>query len=134
MSEKGQVLVEVLIGVTIMAVVIVAILQGFHVGIEGTQRVDERTAAANVAQSQMEYVKSQAYEEFDAGGNPVDGDGYSKLSQEDLPTGFSTGDIEIVVSNLGNETSPEEIQMVSVSVTYGTNNDTITLSDYNRNE
>lgn len=133
-SQRGQVLVEILIGVTVLAVVTVALMQGFRVGISGTERVDNRTTALNLAQSQMEYVKAQPYIEYDAAGDPVGGEGYSKMSEDELPAGFTTTDIDIVVSNLGNETAPDEIQSVAVTVTYGANDDTLTLAAYNRDE
>jgi len=117
-GQKGQVLLEVLIGVTILAVVMVALLQGFHAGIVGTKRVDERTAALNLAQSQMEYIKSQPYQAYDDEGDPVEGNGYDKIDEEEIPAGFTADDIEIAIANLGNETSPDVIQQVMITVTY----------------
>ena len=64
----------------------------------------------------------------------MEGEGYSELSEEDLPAGFTPDDIDFAVSNLGNETSPDEIQLLTVTVTYGVNDDTVTIADYNRNE
>jgi len=126
------VLVEILIGITVLAMVTAALLQAFQSGILGTNRVDERTTAINLAQSQMEYVRAQAYQEYDAQGDPVESEGYSKISEENLPAGFTTNDIDIAVSNLGDETSPDEIQLVTVTVTYGVNDDTVTIANYNR--
>jgi len=133
-GQKGQVLVEILIGITILAVVTAALMQAFQSGILGTNRVDERSTALNLVQFQMEYVRAQPYQEYDAQGDPVEGEGYSELSEEDLPAGFTTDDIDIAVSNLGNETSPDDIQLVTVSVTFGVNDDTLTIANYNRNE
>ena len=133
-GQKGQVLVEILIGITVLAVITGALLQAFQSGILGTNRVDERTTALNLAQFQMEYIRAQPYEEYDAQGDPVEGEGYSELSEEDLPAGFTPDDIDFAVSNLGNETAPDEIQLLTVTVTYGVNDDTITIADYNRNE
>ena len=131
--QRGQALLEVLIGVTILAAVIVALLYGFQAGILGTKRVDDRTAALNLAQSQVEYIKSQPYQVYDDQGNPVEGDGYSKVDEDTLPAGVTLNDIEIIVGNLGNETSADKIQQVTITITYGENN-TVTLSDYNRGE
>jgi len=126
------VLVEILIGITVLAMVTAALLQAFQSGILGTNRVDERTTALNLAQFQMEYVRAQDYQEYDGQGDPVESEGYSKISEENLPAGFTADDIDIAVSNLGDETSPDEIQMVTVTVTYGLNDDTVTIANYNR--
>jgi type II secretory pathway pseudopilin PulG len=133
-GQKGQVLVEILIGIAVLAVVTAALMQAFQSGILGTNRVDERITALNLAQFQMEYIRAQPYEEYDAQGEPVEEEGYSEISEEDLPAGFTSDDIEIAVSNLGNETSPDEIQLVTVTVTFGINDDIVTIADYNRNE
>lgn len=133
-GQKGQVLVEILIGITVLAMVTAALLQAFQSGILGTNRVDERATALNVAQWQMESVRAQPYQQYDANGDPLEGAGYGKLSGEDLPVGFTTDDIEIAVSNLGNETSPDEIQLVTVTVAYGANDDTVTIANHNRSE
>lgn len=127
-------LVEILIGITVLALVTAALMQAFQSGILGTNRVDERTTALNLAQFQMEYIRAQPYQEYDAQGDPVGEEGYSELSEEDLPAGFNTDDVDIAVSNLGNETSPDEIQLVTVTITFGVNDDTLTIADYNRNE
>ena len=68
---------------------------------------------------------------LDDQGNPVEGEGYSKIAEDVLPAGFSLADIEIVVSNLGNQTSPEATQHVTITVTCD-GNSTVTLSGYKR--
>ncbi len=130
-SQRGQALLEVLIGTIIFAIVIVGLLSGMQAGIWGTKRVDERTTALNLVQSQMEYVKAQPYQLYDDQGNPVEGEGYSKITEDVLPAGFSLDDIEIVVSNLGNQTSSEATQQVTITIAYDGNN-TFTLSGYKR--
>ncbi len=130
-DQKGQTLLEVLIGMIILAIVIVGLLSGMQAGIWGTKRVDDRTTANNLAQSQMEYVKSQPYQLYDDQGNPTEGEGYSKITEDTLPAGFSLDDIEIIVSNLGDQTSPEATQQVTITITHDGNN-TVTLSGYKR--
>ncbi len=129
-DHRGQALLEVLIGTTILAIVIVGLLSGMQAGIWGTIRVDERTTALNLVQSQMEYVKAQPYQLYDDQGNPII-EGYSKIAEEKLPAGFSLADIEIVVSNLGNQTYPEATQLLTITITCDGNN-TVTLSGYKR--
>lgn len=130
-GQRGQALLEVLISTIILAIVIVGLISGMQAGIWGTKRVDERTTAINLVQSQMEYVKAQPYQLYDDQGNPVEGEGYSKITEDVLPAGFSLNDIEIVVSNLGNQTYPEATQQVTITVTCDVNN-TVTLSGYKR--
>lgn len=130
-GQRGQALLEVLIGTIIFAIVIVGLISGMQAGILGTKRVDDRTTALNLVQSQMEYVKAQPYQLYDDQGNPIEGDGYSKITEDVMPAGFYLEDIEIVVSNLGNQTSSEATQIVTITVTYDGNN-TFTLSGYKR--
>jgi type II secretory pathway pseudopilin PulG len=130
-DQKGQTLLEVLIGTTILAIVIVGLICGMQAGIWGTKRVDERTTAINLAQSQMEYVKAQPYQLYDDQGNPIEGEGYSKIAEDMLPAGFSLDDIEIVVSNLGNQTSSEATQQVTITISHD-GNKTYTISAYKR--
>ncbi len=130
-GQRGQALLEVLISTIILAIVIVGLISGMQAGIWGTKRVDEKTTAINLVQSQMEYVKAQPYQLYDDQGNPVEGEGYSKITEDVLPAGFSLNDIEIVVSNLGNQTYPEATQQVTITITYDGNN-TFILSGYKR--
>ena len=123
-----MVLLEVLIGVTILAVVMVALLQGFQAGILGTKRVDDRSVALNLAQSQVEYIKSQPYQDYDAEGNPVEGEGYARLDH-DIPPGFTPDDIEFTITNLGEGENP--LQQITVTVSYGESR-SVVLSGYHR--
>ena len=127
--QKGMVLLEVLIGVTILAVVMVALLQGFQAGILGTKQVDDRSVALNLAQSQIEYIKGQPYQTYDGEGNPVAGEGYATLDGEHMPPGFTPDDIQFTVSNLDDGENP--LQQITVTVSYGDNR-SVVLSGYHR--
>jgi type II secretory pathway pseudopilin PulG len=61
-AEKGVGLVETLIAVGILGLALVALLSGVSAGSMAVSRNDERVTAENLARSQLEYVKSQAYQ------------------------------------------------------------------------
>ena len=107
-GEKGQTLVEVLIGVTLLAIVVVALMYGLVAGIYGTHRVDERATALNLAESQMEYIKFQTY---NATYEIVD----------NVPPGFS---ITYQVA----EITEGRLQRVTVTVSYDSKS--VVLEDY----
>lgn len=60
-GEKGAGLVESLIAVAIMAIAVTAFLAAFSTGSLAVRRADKGVTAENLARSQLEYTKSQAY-------------------------------------------------------------------------
>ena len=60
-NSKGVGLIEVLIALAILGIVAVAFLGGLSTSLKAVFISDERSTAQSLAQSQMEYVKSQAY-------------------------------------------------------------------------
>ncbi len=60
-NEKGFTLVEVLVAVALLGLISVNFLGGLSVASKGGSIVDERETAKNLAESQMECVKDQAY-------------------------------------------------------------------------
>ena len=108
MNEKGQGLLEVLIATALIGMVVVGLMGGVVVGILGTNSVDQGTTATNIARSQMEFVKSQAY----------DGTGhYDVLPQADLPEGWTTDQITIVVATPPGA-DPNYLQLITVTVSF----------------
>lgn len=59
--ESGQILIETLVALAILGVTAVVFLNGLTTSSAIVFSVDERETAKNLAESQMEYVKSQAY-------------------------------------------------------------------------
>jgi Tfp pilus assembly protein PilV len=59
--EEGVGLVEALIAVAILGLALTALLSGVSTGSMATSRTEERVTAENLARSQLEYTKSQAY-------------------------------------------------------------------------
>jgi len=64
-NERGISLIEVLIALAILGLVAVAFLSGLATASRALIIADERTTAESLARSQMEYVKSQLYQEAD---------------------------------------------------------------------
>lgn len=60
-AEKGAGLVESLIAVAIMAIAVTAFLAAFSTGSLAVRTADKGVTAENLARSQLEYTKSQAY-------------------------------------------------------------------------
>ena len=60
-NESGVALLETLVALAVLGLVAVAFLGGLSTAARGTLIADERATAESLAQSQMEYVKSQTY-------------------------------------------------------------------------
>jgi len=60
-NSRGIGLIEVLIALAILGVVAVAFLSGLSTSLKAVFIADERSTAVALAQSQMEYVKSENY-------------------------------------------------------------------------
>jgi prepilin-type N-terminal cleavage/methylation domain-containing protein len=59
--ESGQTLVEILVAVAILGITAVTFFSGFTTSSDIVFSVDERETGKNIAESQLEYVKSQTY-------------------------------------------------------------------------
>jgi len=62
-SSSGFSLIEVMIALAILGLVAVAFLSGLSTSLKAVFISDERSTAQTLAQGQMEYVKSQDYDE-----------------------------------------------------------------------
>lgn len=60
-GEKGASLIEALIAVAVMAIAVAAFLGAISTGSLAVGKVDRQVTAQNLARSQLEYTKSQAY-------------------------------------------------------------------------
>ena len=60
-TDKGLTLIEVLIALAILSIIAVTFLSGLATASEASFIADERSTAQSLAQSQIEYVKSQSY-------------------------------------------------------------------------
>jgi len=121
MNKKGYLLIETVIAIAVFAIVVIGFMQGLQVGILGTYRVDVSNTALNLAQSQMESIKSEDYQVYTEG--VPDGDEYSII---DAPNGFTIG---IAVSNIAGENPEEKLQQITVTVTFDEDR-TITVAGY----
>lgn len=106
-GEKGIALVEALIAVAILGLALTALLSAVSTGSMAVSRTEERVTAENLARSQLEYTKSQAYLPLPASYATVTPypDDYAVAVTADLVPG-GDGDIEkitVTVSRAGNE-------------------------------
>jgi prepilin-type N-terminal cleavage/methylation domain-containing protein len=103
-NGKGFTLVETLVAVAILGIVSVALLSGFNTASLGGAIVDERETANNVAESQMECVKGQAYALSYAPSTPLSNE-YARYS------------VNITTSNI--TARDGNIQKITVTVKHG---------------
>lgn len=109
MKKGGYNLIEVLIAIAIIGMVVVAFLQGLNLGIGGTYSDTQKNSALHLAQSQMEYIKSQPYDDN---------------------CDYPSVDDNVTISCI-NE-SIEDLQHIMVTV-YFDDNRTITIEGYKTN-
>jgi len=60
-AEKGFTLIEVLVSLSIIALVAVGFLSGLSTSLRSLMVTEEMTTAESLARSQMEYIKNQIY-------------------------------------------------------------------------
>ena len=60
-AEKGFALIEVLVSLSIIALVAVGFLSGLSTSLRSLMVTQETTTAESLARSQMEYIKNQSY-------------------------------------------------------------------------
>ena len=61
-DERGFTLVEALVGIIIIAIAFTAILAALSTAVMATNKADKRFTAKNLALSQIEYTKAQAFQ------------------------------------------------------------------------
>jgi len=110
--SRGDTLIELLLAIAVGALVITGLLYGLGNAVLASHRVDQKTTARDLARSQMEYVKSQDYIVEYGNGDEY----YEKLIADDIPPGWTQGDIEIIVEV--EAFSDDNLQLVTVTVSY----------------
>jgi type II secretory pathway pseudopilin PulG len=99
--EEGIGLVEVLVALSIMGSAVVMFLSSLSTGSKAVGSIYERTTAANVARSQLEYTKSQDYTVAPAS--------YDNIAS--LPPGFTVSAEASAIADKDNN-----IQRITVTV------------------
>ncbi|NQT49037.1 MAG: hypothetical protein HQ578_08710 [Chloroflexi bacterium] len=92
-SQTGVGLVEILVAVAILGVIGVGFLLALTNTVDGTEFHEVKVTASSLAQSQVEYIKSQAY----AADDPVS---YVEISP--LPPGYEI-DVDVVEEGVGKQ-------------------------------
>lgn len=137
-NSKGASLIEVLIGLALLGLVAGAFIGGLSTAFKSNIIADERSTAQSLAQSQMEYVKSQDYSSAPAGGDAT----YLKIDLSENPyyfvksinhAGDTVNDIKGVPWDTENgqlsTNNDEGIQKVTIIVQHS-DKGVFTLEDY----
>jgi prepilin-type N-terminal cleavage/methylation domain-containing protein len=78
-GQKGFTFIEVIIGILIITIVVAAFLGAMGTAYNANYVAQVRTTAESIARAQLEYVKSQPYDDFYDPFLPID-EGYDVLS------------------------------------------------------
>ena len=124
-NSSGIGLIEVIIALAILGIIAVAFLSGLSTSLKAVIISDERSTSQALAQSQMEYVKSQAYDESTEPDHP------QYVENPDLtPSGYT---VDISAERLdpeGDGTANDDgLQKITIYVSHQ-GNVVFTLEDY----
>ena len=112
-NESGVTLLETLVALAILGLVAVAFLSALTTAARATIIADEQATAESLVRSQIEYVKSQDYIDYDDPGHLE----YELLESEKIPTSYS---VEVTVELLDPENDglddDDGIQKITVTV------------------
>jgi len=101
-SEIAVSLVEALVAVAILGLALTALLSAVSAGSMAVSRTEERVTAENLARSQLEYVKSQAYQPLPAA--------YATVTPS--PSDYGVGVVADIVPG-----GDDDIEKITVTVT-----------------
>jgi len=113
-NSKGVGAIEAIIALGILGIVALAFLGGLHTALKAASTADERSVAQSLAQSQLEYVKSQDYINYDETGH----------ENYDLITTPDNYDLSLSVVQLD-----DELQKITVIAKHNYK-EVFTLEDY----
>lgn len=101
-NEKGFSLIEVLIAIAVLGIIVVGFLGALGTGTKSAGITDERATAKNLAESQMEYVKNQPFNESSYAPAPLTGEysGYLVTIDPPEPVPGRNGDIQKITINV----------------------------------
>lgn len=108
-NKKGMALLELIVAIAVMAMLIGGIMQGLNMTIMGTYKDSRFNTALHLAQSQMEYIKEQPFDQV-----------YPFVYDliEEVPEGY---EMELTVEPSYEHGIPG-LQLVTVNVTCESNN------------
>lgn len=138
-SEKGFSLIEVMVAMALMGVAFVAFLTGLSTASKAVSVADERVAMESLARTEMEYVRSQVYSAAPWDYTVTSSD----RSSTDPPSWYDSGSkpplldssyagytVAVGAEGLIDPNLDNEIQKITVTVTFQGGVGTITLNGY----
>jgi prepilin-type N-terminal cleavage/methylation domain-containing protein len=112
-DEKGLTLIEVLVALGILSAVAVVILLGMSTSSKAVMVSQTRVTVEGLAKSQMEYIKSQAY---DAVSNPLV---YAMDPNLNVPQGYAVSFTAERMNPKGDDpTNDDGLQKITVTVNH----------------
>ena len=116
--QAGFALIELLVAASILGSVGVTALLGLSTGILATSVVTNSRIATDIAQSQMESVKIEDFDDT----VPFE---YTVLPDTELPDGWDQSQIGIVATS-----ESDDLQLITVTVTYANGTKSVVLEGY----
>lgn len=130
-NSRGFTLVEVVIAIALLGVIGVAFLGGLSGASKAIFVADERATAESLARSEMEYVKSQDYEDsiapwsYELPTTPPSWD-----ASHALPEGCDGYTVNVTAELLPSHSIDDGIQKITVTIKHCNNPDVIILEGY----
>ena len=116
--QAGFALIEMLVAASLLGTIAVTALLGLSTGILATSVVTNGRIAMDIAQSQMEAVKIEPFDDT----APFE---YTTLPDAELPDGWDQSQIGIVVTS-----ESADLQLIEVTVTYANGTKSVVLEGY----
>ncbi|MCJ7669534.1 MAG: type II secretion system GspH family protein [Dehalococcoidia bacterium] len=113
-SSRGFTLIEVVIAMLLLGIIGVAVLSSLSYASAVLISVDRRATAESLAKSQMEYVKDNNKNPYDAINNPPQ---YVRDSSI-VPTGYNITITAVRLDRDGTPGNDDGIQQITVTVSY----------------
>ena len=138
-TEKGYALLEVMIAMTLMGLVSVTFLGALYTASKAVSIADERATAESLARTEMEYVRSQLYSGAtwnytvcSVGRDSTDPPSWYDVDSNPplLDSSYAGYSVSVSAEGLLEPSIDNEIQKITVTVTYQGESDIITLEGY----
>ncbi len=127
-SQRGFTLVEILVSIALLAIIGIGFAGTLNTSSKALVTTDERETAKNIAEMEMEYLKSQTYADQSA----VPSEGYAARS---LPAEYSDysvvtgGDGKIYAQDAADHPDDHNIQKIEITIKH-LDKEVLTITGY----